>query len=149
MSVKNVSEIRRENMEALFERYKDWVWTRFPKHPERGMITQFANAIQDRAGSKPTDRPAAYLSHIRNGRKEVGHDLARRIESGMRALGHEFADVVDGWMDNDHSSPKPMRYKEISLHDALEICFDTNPIETQRAMNELMSRLLIEQVAKQ
>ena len=127
-------------MEALFERYKDWWWTRYPKDPERGMKTRFARA------AKADPR---YMSHVWNGRKEIGHGVARLMEQGMRAVGQEFADVVDGWMDNDHSRPKPMRYKDLSLHDTLEACFETNSIETQRAMNELVSRLLLGQVAKQ
>jgi hypothetical protein len=112
------------------------------------MITRFANAIPDREGSEPTDRPAAYLSHIRNGRKQVGHDLARRIEVGMRALGHEFDDVVDGWMDNDHSRVTATSAAVEDLFHGIEACYAASPIETQRALNELARRILLERVTK-
>lgn len=62
METKTVHETRRTNMEALFARFKDWMWARFPDEPERGMMTRFANA---------SGISARYLSHVRNGRKEI------------------------------------------------------------------------------
>lgn len=144
MDIKNVHVIRRENMEALFVRFKDWVWARFPKDPERGMMTRFANAID----SDPDRNPARYLSHVWRGRKEIGHGLARQMEAGMRTLGPEFDDVVDNWLDNDHTRPTPKTYGDESLHKTLEDCFRVNPRETQRVMNELASKLFPERDEK-
>lgn len=139
MSTKNISEIRRENMEALFTRFKGWVWARFPDEPERGMMTRFAGV----SGISPR-----YLSHIRNGRKEIGHNSARNIEKGLRALGHEFDDVVDGWMDNDQSRGGPVTLEMESLLKSVQTCYDISPLETQRALNELARRILLERVGK-
>lgn len=137
MSTKNVSEVRRENMEALFVRFKEWLWVRFQKEPERGMQSRFANLV---------NTTPAYISHVRNGRKEIGHGLARDIEAGMRSLGPEFADVVGGWLDNDHSRKPAMSAEVESLMESVVTCYNISPPETQRAINELRHRL--EQVAK-
>lgn len=140
MSIKNASEIRRENMETLFLRFKEWVWARFPDEPERGMMARFASV----AGMS-----AQYLSHIRNGRKEIGHKRARDMENGLSNLGHEFGDVVNGWLDNDQSRGASMSAEAESLVQSLMKCYELNPLETQRTMNELVRGLLLEQVAKQ
>lgn len=139
MDMKTVSEIRRENMETLFERFKEYVWARWPNEPERGMMTRFANS----SGMSPR-----YLSHIRNGRKEIGHDKARKMEAGMRNLGHEFDDVVDGWLDNDQARGMPLSPEVESLLQSVQTCYSISPLETQRALNELARRILLERVAK-
>lgn len=139
MTTKNVSEIRRENMETLFMRFKEWVWARFPDEPERGMMTRFANT----SGMSPR-----YLSHVRNGRKEIGHATARKMERGLRNLGHEFDDVEDGWLDNDQARGVPVSAEIESLLQSVQTCYSISPLETQRALNELARRILLERVTK-
>jgi len=136
---KNVSQIRRENMEALFARFQEWLWQRFPDEPERGMKTRFANMCEV---------TPQYLSHVRNGRKEVGHKLARKMEAGVRKLGHEFDDVVDGWLDNDQGRTGPMSLELEAMVHSLKMCYMQNPVETQRALNELARKILLGYVTK-
>lgn len=144
MSTKNVSEIRRENMGALFERFRAYVWAQWPREPERGMMTRFARIIPPKDEDE-TDM-ARYMSHVWHGRKQIGHSLARRVEQGVMALGHEFDDVVDGWLDNDQSRSPGMSLEMESLMKSVQTCYNISPLETQRAINEL--RLRLEQVAK-
>lgn len=136
---KTIQEIRRDNMEALFVRFKDYVWARFPKEPERGMMKRFAQA----ANNDPR-----YMSHVRNGRKEIGHAMARKMEEGIHTLGPEFKDVVPGWMDNDHSRTVIATYEEEAIINTAQMCFQESPIETQRALNELARQILLRRVTK-
>lgn len=145
MSTKKISEIRRENMEALFERFKKYVWVRFPKDPEHGMMAKFARTIPKKDGGGAEDI-TRYMSHVWAGRKQIGHGLARRIEQGVKELGTEFDDVVDGWLDNDHSRRPAMSAEVESLMAIVQTCYDISSLETQLAINELKRRL--EQVAK-
>ena len=55
--------------------------------PEYGLLTRFADACGVNA---------RYLSHINNGRKNIGEALARQLEVGMK--------VPHGWMDREHNA---------------------------------------------
>ncbi|MFZ4623864.1 MAG: helix-turn-helix domain-containing protein [Rhodoferax sp.] len=56
--------------------------------PHHGLIKRFS----ERVGV--SDR---YLSHINNGRKDIGAKTARSIENGF--------DKPHGWLDNDNDAP--------------------------------------------
>lgn len=73
-AMKHVKDVRRENLQRLLTGYRSQ--------------RQFAEG----AGLA-----AAYVSQMVNGTREMGEDVARRIE---RALG-----LSPGWMDADHDSP--------------------------------------------
>lgn len=66
----------------------------------------------------------------------------------MRSVGHEFDDVVDGWMDNDHGRVVASTREQEELVASLIACHNASPIETQRALNELARRILLERVGK-
>lgn len=79
----DITVIRLNNMTHLFNQMR----SEFAHEPEHGMVRRF---------SQKTGVSAQYLSQIRNGRKNIGHSTARRIE---KAFGRE-----EGWLDSDHSS---------------------------------------------
>ena len=70
-AMKQVKDFRRENLQRLLTGYRSQ--------------RQFADSA---------DLAAAYVSQMVNGTREMGEDVARRIE---RALGLSM-----GWMDTDH-----------------------------------------------
>lgn len=78
----SIQSIRYENMQALYKRF----CAMYPDEPERGMLRRFATYV------KISPR---YLSHIRNGRKAIGHNTARQLEI---AFG-----LPEAWMDVSHS----------------------------------------------
>lgn len=126
---RDMHDIRRSNLETLMERFKEWVWARFPSEPERGMMTRFSNTC----GVSPR-----YMSHIRNGRKEIGTKTARDIEAGVRGLGKEFADIVDNWMDNDHELLIACNAAEKGLL----LSFRAMPEKAQEAVNKALMEAL-------
>jgi len=77
---KDIKSIRLENLNWLYSKLCE----EFPHDPEHGMLRRFGL----RVGVSP-----AYLSHIRNGRKNVGHATARSIERGFG--------LPANWMDQE------------------------------------------------
>jgi transcriptional regulator with XRE-family HTH domain len=77
----DIKKIRLENLNFLYDRMVE----QFPNEPEHGMLRRFGQ----RVGVSP-----AYLSHLRNDRKNVGHATARKIEAAFR--------LEEGWMDSSH-----------------------------------------------
>lgn len=77
----SIQETRYRNMVALYKRF----CAMHPNEPERGMLRRFGQYV----GVNPR-----YLSHIRNGRKAIGHNIARKFEV---AFGKP-----ESWMDVSH-----------------------------------------------
>jgi len=78
---KDIKSIRLENLNWLMRKLRE----EHPHGTEHGMLSRFSEKV---------GVSAAYLSHIRNGRKNVGHATARSIERGFR--------LPENWMDQDH-----------------------------------------------
>jgi hypothetical protein len=90
--------------------------------PEHGLITRFA---------AKGNVSARYLSHINNGRKNIGEDLARRLEIG-------FAKPI-GWMDNPHHiGSEPFMDGEEQFIRAATAIYRTSPVEAQAALLKYM-----------
>ena len=93
--------------------------------PEHGLLTRFAAA----AGVSPR-----YLSHINNGRKNIGDTVARQLESGF-ALPH-------GWMDNDHDPELTDEGPEKEFLNAARQLYRESPLEAQAMlMRYMMERM--------
>lgn len=78
----SIQQTRYDNMQALYKRF----CAMYPDEPERGMLRRFAQY---------THISPRYLSHIRNGRKAIGHGTARQFEL---AFG-----LPESWMDVPHN----------------------------------------------
>ena len=91
----NISDIRRRNLHALFERFS------------RLDLSQRSSALD--TDSAPAGGPSerfsraigihlTQLSHIR-GPRSISDKLARQIEANLRAAPTSWTDIVSGWMD--------------------------------------------------
>lgn len=80
------SEVRKVNLLALRQRFEVEEFARDPKAVPKGMDKKFGTFI---GMSDPK-----YFGHIKMGRREVGHKVARDAE---RAFGHPV-----GWLDRAH-----------------------------------------------
>lgn len=117
----DINEIRMRNYKALL--------LQFRARPEEaslaqhGMFTRFA----DHAGVS-----ARYLSHINNGRKNIGEDLSRQLEAGF-GLPH-------GWMDNDHEAENMVTddAERQFLATAMKV-FRVSPLEAQSVLLRYMA----------
>lgn len=81
----NITEVRLRNLGELMKRFQQKEAAQ--GLPERGSLARFAESV----GLSP-----AYLSHINNKRKSMGHATARQLESALK--------LPDDWMDVDHLS---------------------------------------------
>lgn len=82
---------------------------------EHGLLTRFAKV----SGISPQ-----YLSHIINGRKNIGQTVARRLESGLG--------MPHGWMDNDHATAaKSALNPEAEFLSAMKEIYREFPLEAQ------------------
>jgi transcriptional regulator with XRE-family HTH domain len=77
----DITVIRFENFNKLMDELRE----HHADEPERGMLTRFA----EKTGISPR-----YLSHVRNGRKNIGHNTARAME---KAFGYPT-----GWLDQPY-----------------------------------------------
>lgn len=119
--MKTVTEIRYENFKTLFELFKTQVWAKWPDEPERGMLRKMAKAF---------DMSEKYLSHVKVGRKPIGHSTARHFES-------HFGLAV-GWMDADHAGDAPRSKAEDSFVATALMLYRLAPAAAQKEMLALM-----------
>lgn len=90
--------------------------------PEHGLLTRFAEA----AGVS-----ARYLSHINNGRKNIGDGLARQMETAF-SLRH-------GWMDNTHEAvSEGAPDAERQFINAATALYRESPVEAQAMLLQYM-----------
>jgi plasmid maintenance system antidote protein VapI len=119
--MKTVSEIRFTNFHLLFELFKRQVWAAWPDEPERGMLRKMAKAF---------DMSERYLSHVKVGRKPIGHATARRLETSF-GLSH-------GWMDADHQGDEPRNKAEDDFVASALMLYRLAPAAAQKEMLHMM-----------
>lgn len=94
--------------------------------PEHGFLTRFADHVS---------LSARYLSHINNGRKNIGETYARALEVGFM--------LPHGWLDNLHDSDVSSASDSEKEFAATALrMFRENPVEAQAMLMRLvMSRI--------
>lgn len=125
--MKTVSEIRHENFLLLFEMFKRQVWASWPDEPERGMLRRM---------SKTFDLSERWLSHVKVGRKTVGHNTARKLE--------DLFGLSVGWMDTQHYGDTPRTRAEDEFVASALMLYRTAPAAAQREMVAMMRQRLTE-----
>lgn len=123
--MKTVSEVRHHNFLFLFELFKNQVWASWPDEPERGMLRKMA---------KTFSMSEKYLSHVKVGRKPIGHGTARNLES-------HFGLAV-GWMDADHTGATPQSKAEDEFVASALMLFRLAPAAARQEMLEVMRKRL-------
>lgn len=112
----DIFEIRMENFKTQFEAFKSREARKGV--PEYGSLKRFC----DKADLSPR-----YMSHVINGRKNIGEDVARRIEVGFR--------LAHGWMDNFHGESEAAQPNdEEFLHSLLQSAYQLDPTGTKEAL---------------
>lgn len=123
--MKTVSEIRHANFLLLFEMFKHQVWATWPDEPERGMLRKM---------SKAHGLSERWLSHVKVGRKTVGHNTARKLE--------ELFGLSVGWMDRDHSGDAPRSKAEDKFIASALMLYRMAPAAAQKEMLSMMRERL-------
>lgn len=122
--MKTVSEIRHQNFLFLFELFKRQIWAAWPDEPERGMLRRM---------SKTYRLSERWLSHVKTGRKPVGHNTARKLE--------ELFGLSVGWMDREHQGDEPRSRAEDEFLASALMLYRMAPQSAQREMTSMMRRL--------
>jgi hypothetical protein len=115
------SEIRLKNFLALFAAFK----ARNAHLPDKGMLKLFAQHVGG------DDR---HFSHIKNGRKGIGHALARQIE--------EAEGKPEGWLDREHGGLEPRDLHERAFMETALALYRTSPAEAQAKMTDFLKTRL-------
>lgn len=123
--MKTVSEVRHANFLFLFELFKRQVWASWPDEPERGMLRKMAKAF---------GMSEKYLSHIKVGRKPIGHSTARVFESNFG--------LAVGWMDAEHSDDAPRTRAEDEFVASALTLYRMAPSAAQEEMLSMMRKRL-------
>ena len=89
--------------------------------PEHGLLTRFAN----HAGVS-----VRYLSHINNGRKNIGEAVSRQLEAGM--------ELPEGWMDAQHDGANGMSTAELDFSETALELFRESPADAQAMLMRYM-----------
>lgn len=89
--------------------------------PDKGMLKLFAQHLG------ADDR---HLSHVKNGRKGIGHALARQIE--------QAEGLPEGWLDREHGDLEPRDLHERAFLETAIALFRTSPAEAQAKMVDLL-----------
>jgi plasmid maintenance system antidote protein VapI len=121
----SASEIRRANLETLLSEF-----AQDPQEvglPEHGRYTRFAERIGTTGKS---------FSHIRQGRRDIGHAMARRLE--------EAFGKPRNWLDIAHGSSEkalpPATDMRQMLAVLLEQAASVDAVETGRALLAIVAR---------
>jgi hypothetical protein len=118
----DTAQIRHQNFLALFKAFRD----QHSNLPDRGMLKLFAEKLE------LSDR---YLSHIKNNRKNIGANIARKIEQRLK--------LPHGWMDNLHSNTvRPDGSAESQFVQTALSLYRENPVEAQAMMLEFLQKRL-------
>lgn len=126
--MKTVSEIRHTNFLLLFEMFKRQVWASWPDEPERGMLRKM---------SKTYGLSERWLSHVKVGRKTVGHNTARKLE--------DLFGLSVGWMDQEHYGDAPRSKAEDQFIASALMLYRMAPAAAQKEMASLMRERLTDQ----
>lgn len=116
-----VTEARMENFRVLFKKFRDDRAT----EPDKGMLKAFSDLVG------VSDR---YLSHIKNGRRAIGHSLARKIEEAFK--------LPEGWMDRLHADTEPKGTSERDFIEVMLALFRASPDSARRMMIEAVKARL-------
>lgn len=109
-----VTTTRFENFSALFRQFREERAT----EPDRGMLKAFAGRLE------LSDK---YLSHVKCGRKPIGHATARHIE--------EKLGLKPGWLDQRHDEETdPATIAEREFVQLALMLFRANPGEARAQM---------------
>lgn len=123
--MRTVSEIRHQNFLMLFGLFKQQVWSAFPDQPERGMLRKMARTF---------DMSEAYLSHVKVGRKPIGHSTARQLEANFG--------LPVGWMDREHSDDDPRTTSEENFIATALMLFRMTPASAHKQILEMFRAVL-------
>jgi len=112
----DIDEIRYRNYKVLLKQFLDTGMSR--GEPERGVLNRFGQFAEV---------SPRYLSHVNNGRKNLGADVCRRIEQAFK--------LPHGWMDQDHigSTAPHSRGEREFVELALQL-FRESPIDAQAVL---------------
>jgi|GEM_PF-2561887 hypothetical protein len=125
--MEDVNDVRLRNYKALMLRFRQKESER--GEPERGLLNRFGKFVEI---------SPRYLSHVNNGRKAIGAQTARQIET---AFGLPL-----GWMDHDHmagpaaNSRSEREYLELALQ-----LFRQSPVEAQSLLLKYVSERMLGQ----
>lgn len=110
-----VTQARQENFVLLFRQFRE----KHAERPDRGMLKAFAEEIG------MSDR---YLSHVKCGRKAIGHAVARQMEEALK--------LPEGWMDRRHAEIEPTGSDERLFMETMIALFRAAPGDARRLMLE-------------
>jgi hypothetical protein len=126
----DVNDVRLRNYKALILRFREKEAER--GEPERGLLNRFGKFVQI---------SPRYLSHVNNGRKAIGAQTARQIES---AFGLPL-----GWMDHDHmAGPAPSSLAEREYLELALRLFRQSPVEAQSLLLKYVTERMLGQTSK-
>lgn len=115
--MRTVTELRHTNFLRLFETFKQQVWASWPDEPERGMLRRM---------SKTYRLSERYLSHVKCGRKPIGHATARKLET--------LFGLSVGWMDAEHTQDGPKTKAEDQFIASVLMLYRMAPMAAQKEM---------------
>jgi hypothetical protein len=117
--MKTSTEIRFENLEILLSEFAaSQVEKDLPLH---GRSKRFAAQV---------DVDAAYLSHIRCGRKNIGDAYARQLEAG--------SGKPVGWLDHDHQVKDITKERAIILENLFHDALGVSPQKVARSLLQVL-----------
>ena len=123
--MEDVNDVRLRNYKALMLRFREKESER--GEPERGLLNRFGKFVEI---------SPRYLSHVNNGRKAIGAQTARQIET---AFGLPL-----GWMDHDHmAGPAPSSRSEREYLELALRLFRQSPIEAQSLLLKYVSERML------
>lgn len=112
---------RQTNFLELFRQFRE----KHADQPDRGMLKKFAEAL---------GLSERYLSHVKCGRKPIGHATARHIEEALK--------LPTGWMDVPHTELEPRSSSEKQFVEMALALYRANAVAAQDAMlSALKTRL--------
>lgn len=115
----NVSDTRMVNLLALYQQFRD-----ANSHlPDRGMGKLFSEKL-----GISND----FFSHLKCGRKTVGHALARRIEIQTSK--------PEGWLDQEHSEIDPKNLSERNFMETVMAVYRSDPAGAQQLMMTFLKK---------
>jgi hypothetical protein len=129
--MEDVNDVRLRNYKALMLRFREREAER--GEPERGLLNRFGKFV---------DISPRYLSHVNNGRKAIGAQTARQIET---AFGLPL-----GWMDHDHmAGPAPSSRTEREYLELALRLFRQSPVEAQSLLLKYVTERMLGQTSQE
>ena len=116
-----VTEARMANFLDLYRKFREGRAT----EPDKGMLKAFAELVG------VSDR---YLSHVKCGRRAIGHALARKLEEAFK--------LPEGWLDRLHPETEPTGATEREFIEVMMALFRASPDSARRMMIEALKARL-------